>query len=102
VNLVTYLVWRVMVGKKTRERREKHEERSGVDRRAGGDRRKKQVLIDHPDRRGSGERRKGERREGRDRRGKKSGSKRARPRTYHDSQGAPPDDGPRRRTYRDT
>ena len=91
-----------MVKKKIRERREKHEERSGADRRAGGDRRKKLALIDHADRRGSGERRKGERREGRQRRGKKSGSKRARPPTYRDSQGGPPDDGPRRRTYRDT
>lgn len=74
--------------KKKRERREGSEERTG-DRRTGGDGRKRQVLIDHPDRRGSGDRRKGERREGEDRRGPSGPGKGGK-------------GEPRRRTYRDT
>lgn len=94
-----------MVKKKKRER-EGYEERTDSDRRTGGDGRKNQVLIDFPDRRGSGDRRKQERREGEDRR-RESGAgesadaeKPARPRTYRDSKGNP-DDKPRRGTYRD-
>jgi hypothetical protein len=99
-----------MVNKK-RERREEYKERSSVERRIGRDPRKKPVLIDFPDRRIGGDRRKDERRKAEDRRassgpgdgdGKGDGSKRARPPTYRDSKGDGPDREPRRRTYRDT
>lgn len=100
---------------KKRERREQYEERSSLERRIGQDPRKKPVLIDFPDRRLGGDRRKEERRKAEDRRAssgsgdgvgkdsrKGAGTKRSRPRTYRDSKGADPDREPRRRTYRDT
>jgi hypothetical protein len=93
--------------KKMKERRSKFKERSHTDRRSRENKRKKQNLLDSPDRRMGGERRKGERRCGEDRRGSgrstNDGSKASgQPRTYRDSQPPYPYRGQRRRrTYRD-